>query len=724
MSQSPQVGKTLRNRYKTIQLLGSGGFGDTFLAIDLDFPGQPQCVVKHLKPKSSNPAILPMAKSLFEEEARNLDKLSQVCNQIPRLFAHFEENEEFYLVQEFIDGHDLSIEITPGKQWSEDTVVKLLQDILEVLSVVHQHDRIHRDIKPQNLMRRRSDGTIVLIDFGAVKEVSVLEVDAFGHTNTTMAIGTPGYMPSEQSNGHPKLCSDVYAVGMIGIFALTGVPPAKLPRNSNTEEVIWRDRTRVSSALADVLDTMVRYDFSKRYLSAAAAMQALVSTPVSSPQLAVVSHNDATVPTRPPVSVPATQPPPTDKEDSPRPLQRRKSGLAGVMLASLAIAATLVGVRHAGLLQAWELSTFDHMLQLRSAIRPEKPDDRILVVEITDADVAAQKEHGELLGDKSLSDASLKKLLDVLEPHQPLAVGLDLYRDSQGVSTQVVNRLNQMQNLIGVCKSQSEKYDPHGFAPPQGIPNERLGFSDAVPDPPDDVLRRQILFMTQESGSSCQASYAFNVELAFRYLNAVKGIIPEFTPDNYLKLGKTVFTPLNAASGGYQPQNLGGNQILLNYRAANVPSVKLTQVLQGQFNPSAIKNRIVLIGVNRQASGDKWVTPYTKGEKTPGVFVQAQMLSQILSAVLDGRPLLWAWSWWGEILWISSWSLGGGLLVWRLRTPLYRVFGLSLAAIALYCVCFGIFTQGVWVPLVPPVLALALIGGGAVVYQIVSTTAN
>lgn len=187
-------GKTLRNRYKIIEFLGSGGFGDTYLAEDWDLPGLPQCVVKHLKPKYAEPAVLPIAKSLFNREAGVLYLLGNEHDQIPQLFAHFEENGEFYLVQEFVDGHDLSKELYPGKQLSEAEVVKLLREILEVLVVVHKLNIIHRDIKPQNLMRRGKDGKIVLIYFGAVKEISTLIVNAQGQTSWTVPIGTPGYM--------------------------------------------------------------------------------------------------------------------------------------------------------------------------------------------------------------------------------------------------------------------------------------------------------------------------------------------------------------------------------------------------------------------------------------------------------------------------------------------------------------------------------------------------
>ncbi|WP_019498737.1 protein kinase domain-containing protein [Pseudanabaena sp. PCC 6802] len=271
------VGTILRNRYRITRQLGSGGFGVTYLAEDEDLPGKPKCVVKHFKPRHPNPSTLPIAKGLFDREANVLYRLGQEHDQIPKLYAHFEEDGEFYLVQEYVHGHNLATEFKQDRCLTEPEVFNLLFSILGVLSVVHQHGVIHRDIKPPNLMRRYRDGKIVLIDFGAVKEASTLTVDAQGQTSITVVVGSSGYMPDEQANGKPKLCSDVYAVGMIGVEALTGVAPSKLPEDSETGAIIWRDRTNVSDSLASVLDKMIEPHFSQRYRSASEALQALLA---------------------------------------------------------------------------------------------------------------------------------------------------------------------------------------------------------------------------------------------------------------------------------------------------------------------------------------------------------------------------------------------------------------------------------------------------------------
>lgn len=184
---------------KSSDFWGVVGRSETYLAEDLDIPTspKPKCVVKHLRPQSNNPAIIQIAQNLFNREAEVLYRLSNLHSEIPKLHAHFEEKQEFYLVQEFVDGEDLSKEFSPGKRLDENAVKQLVEDILTVLAVVHERKIIHRDIKPANLMRRHSNGKIVLIDFGAVKEI--MTVNATGQTST-VAIGTPGYMQARTSD--------------------------------------------------------------------------------------------------------------------------------------------------------------------------------------------------------------------------------------------------------------------------------------------------------------------------------------------------------------------------------------------------------------------------------------------------------------------------------------------------------------------------------------------
>ena len=267
------LGQTIGGRYNIVRQLGQGGFGATFVAHDHHLPSDRDCVVKQLKPQATDPFTLQTARRLFETEAKILHQLGH-HQQIPQLFAYFEESQEFYLVQELVEGDNLSQELTPGTSWSDQQVIDLLQEILTILAFVHQHHVIHRDINPHNLIRRKSDRKLVLIDFGAVKQVSTQIVQGKS-SSFTVAIGTPGYRPSEQANGNPRLSSDIYAVGIVGIQALTGVAPQELPVDPDSGEICWRDRTSVSPELAKVLDKMIRYDFRERYPSAEAALQAL-----------------------------------------------------------------------------------------------------------------------------------------------------------------------------------------------------------------------------------------------------------------------------------------------------------------------------------------------------------------------------------------------------------------------------------------------------------------
>ncbi len=268
------LGNTLVGRYQINSHLGGGGFGETFIASDTHLPGSPQCVVKKLKPQANDPVTLETARRLFDTEAQVLFRLG-IHDSIPQLLAYFEENEEFYLVQDFIEGLDLSHEIISEKPLPENQVIALLEEILTILEFVHQQKVIHRDVNPHNILRRRSDGKLILIDFGAVKQIATQVVSPNHHTKFTVAIGTPGYIPSEQAQGNPKFSSDIYAVGILGIQALTGLSPEELEKDADTCEIIWRDSVSVSEDFATVLDKMVCYDFRERYSSASVALQAL-----------------------------------------------------------------------------------------------------------------------------------------------------------------------------------------------------------------------------------------------------------------------------------------------------------------------------------------------------------------------------------------------------------------------------------------------------------------
>jgi serine/threonine-protein kinase len=254
--------------------LRTGGFGQTYIAEDTQRPGQPKCVVKHLMPATHNPQFMDLARRLFNTEAEILEKLGR-HEQIPQLLAYFEDNQEFFLVQEFIEGYPLSEEMLPGQPMSEAKVISILEDVLTVLTFVHSYGVIHRDIKPNNIMRRGQDGKLILIDFGAVKKISTQIVYPETGEAPTIAIGTGGYIAPEQALGHPRLSSDIYSLGMTVIEALTGIPPRNLPEDSVTGDILWQYQARVSTEVAVIIDKMTARDLAQRYKSAAEVLDSL-----------------------------------------------------------------------------------------------------------------------------------------------------------------------------------------------------------------------------------------------------------------------------------------------------------------------------------------------------------------------------------------------------------------------------------------------------------------
>jgi serine/threonine protein kinase len=273
------LSQLLKQRYQVVQVLSQGIFCRTYMAQDTHLPEHPTCIVKHFLPSSQCPIPVEIRRRIFTREVEALKKLNNY-DLVPHLLTSFEDNLEFYLVQEFIEGHPLNAEFMPGKRWSEKKVFQLLQEVLGILNFVHSQGMIHRDIKPSNIIRRKQDNRLVLIDFGAVKPIWNQLIK--GQENfipveySTIAIGTPGYMPQEQQRGKPRPNSDIYALGIIGIQALTGVHPTQLPEDRNTGELIWQHLTQVNPQLASVLNNMVHYHFKDRYKSAKEVLEALL----------------------------------------------------------------------------------------------------------------------------------------------------------------------------------------------------------------------------------------------------------------------------------------------------------------------------------------------------------------------------------------------------------------------------------------------------------------
>jgi CHASE2 domain-containing sensor protein len=391
------------------------------------------------------------------------------------------------------------------------------------------------------------------------------------------------------------------------------------------------------------------------------------------------------------------------------PSARRRRILGFALGASVLVTALLVAVRQQGILQPLELKAYDQLMRWRPS---EKPDERILLVTITDQDVKAQDPIHRR--DRSLSDSTLTQLLEKLEQYKPRVIGLDIYRETP-VDSQfkdLAKRIQHNDRLIGVCYiGATEK---GSIPPPPGIPSERLGFSDTLPDE-DNTIRRHLLGAS--SGvSKCQTTYSLSLTIAEKYL-AGEGQQLQKTLEDEIQIGNTVFKTLDKDSGGYQKLDARGFQMMLNYRSSMqvAPTVTLTEVLTHKIPPENIRDRIILIGSVAEQFPDYHATPYSI--QTPGVVIQAHMVSQIISAVQDGRQLITSWSQTGAILWIWGWSLLGGLLVWRFRS----VQGLGVAVVAatilLSGLCYVFLLQGLWVPLVPSILVLLVVTATVAAYQ-------
>ncbi|MBW4476056.1 MAG: CHASE2 domain-containing protein [Tolypothrix brevis GSE-NOS-MK-07-07A] len=373
-----------------------------------------------------------------------------------------------------------------------------------------------------------------------------------------------------------------------------------------------------------------------------------------------------------------------------------------VFQVSLLVTALIIGMRSLGVLQSSELMSFDHVMRSRPY---EAQDQRILVVGVTEADVRDQppKERGG----GSLSDKTLALVVRKLEEFKPSAIGLDIYRENS-VSADYPDLAKIMKNsdrFFAICKTSEDDKNPGIPAPPE-VSLQRQGFSDVLNDP-DGIIRRQLLAMTP--ALPCLTDKSLSFRLASRYL-ADLGIIPQLNPEKNFQFGNVVLKSLEENSGGYHGIDYSGHQMLLNWRSSPeiAPQVTLKQVLNNELKPDLVRDRIVMIGTTAESFHDYWSTPYSAQkmpyQKMSGIVVQAHMVSHILSAVLDRRPLLSVLPKWGEVIWVWCWSMVGGIIAWYFRSPLHLGIAIACGLIILYGVCLYIFIQGVWIPLVPSAL--------------------
>ena len=384
---------------------------------------------------------------------------------------------------------------------------------------------------------------------------------------------------------------------------------------------------------------------------------------------------------------------------------RRRVLRQPIFIASVVVTVVIQQVTVLGILQPWELAAFDWMMRSQ----PEKkPDPRLLIVAITEADIQTLKQ-------LPLSDQTLSQILEKLQKYRPKVIGLSLYRNiPQPPGDRALVKQLQASNLIAIAKL--DDGDTQAVLPPPSVPKERVGFSDVVVDP-DGIVRRNLLF----ARSGKEKFYSFALRLSLSYL-APQNIKMKIDRDS-IQVGKTVFVPLETNSGGYQKIDAQGYQILLKYHSDHqvARQVTVTQVLRGQLNPDWVKDKIVLIGTTAPSAKDLFNTPYSgvvqENLKMSGVTLQAQMVSQILGAVIDGRDLFWFSPQWFEVIWVWCWSLVGGILAWRIRHTLYLALAITAANGVLCGINYSIFTQSGWIPLVAPFSALIVTSASILTYK-------
>lgn len=385
---------------------------------------------------------------------------------------------------------------------------------------------------------------------------------------------------------------------------------------------------------------------------------------------------------------------------------------SSVLLSSLVMTGLMIGLRSQGKMEGLELGAFDYMMRSRPDAGPDK---RFLIVGITDVDIQQRKEY-------PIEDGTLATLLSKLETHQPRVIGIDILRDVKQGSyqgrQQLLKLLSQSDRIVATCEM--SKAESPGIPAPPGITEDRVGVAD-FPVDAGGTVRQGILITTPQasklpnpvqhicnyvSGENQLPSLSF--QMVVRYLGAMQ-IEPQLSPSG-LQLGYTQIKRLEADAGGYHKADTRDFRILLNYRSAKnaVKQVSLGDVLDNKVDPTLIKDKIVMIGYTAAIVKDTFYTPYSAGvvdgQKMPGVVVHAQNASQILSAVLDNRPLFWYWQKWQEGLWIFAWAIIGGILAGKIHQPWVLIISVALVTVILVASTYLAFILSGWIPVVPPIL--------------------
>jgi CHASE2 domain-containing sensor protein/class 3 adenylate cyclase len=357
-----------------------------------------------------------------------------------------------------------------------------------------------------------------------------------------------------------------------------------------------------------------------------------------------------------------------------------------------------------GGLEPLELILYDRLLQLQSQLQTLDPSresstaDRLLVVGINNQDL---ERYGWPLTDQILADS-----LHALQRHDPRVIGVDLYRNlPQPPGSSVLSQALKAPNIVGITDHGA------GIAPPEALAADQVGFNDLVLDN-DGVVRRSLLFV----GTAEDAFYSFPLRISLQYL-AQEPEPPqpifELKSGDGLSIGSRYFPRLQPYSGGYDRLDNGGYQVLLHYSPSPIAQVSLSQVLSGQVDPALIRDRAVLMGTVDPTLKDLFRTPYSSGLRQnflmPGVQLHWQITLQLLGETLDQHPSFHHAPWWGESLWILLWTIAGTGLGSQIRRPVLSGSGLLLGMGSLGAIGAALLWQGIWLPLVAPVVGA--IGG-------------
>ncbi len=644
---------------------------------------------------------------LFKQEANILKQLQHL--DIPAVDNCFtltleDSGKQLHcLVMELIPGQNLEQWLEQNDVLAEELALDWLSQLTQFLQDIHQAGILHRDIKPSNIILR-PNGKLVLIDFGTARQLSQTYIDKLEQGDLTR-VYTSGYTAPEQIQGQAVCRSDFFSLGRTFVYLLTRIHPDKLLTDPQTEKLIWREQApQISPPLANLIDELISQQLQQR---------------LQQPQLMLEKIKlEREIP---PHKLPSGgQLPIFHRISSPSESNWSNtcSSIVKMLSISMAITVIIMGARYLGWLQPLELQAFDRLFELRPI---EQADPRFLLVSIDETDIQYQNQRSMSMRG-SLSDEALLRILEKLEKYGAKTIGIDIYRDFpvNPEYSELKTYLSSSSNLFAPCKVPApQDGDPNGVAPPPEVPESRLGFSDIVADD-HEVVRRHLINLTPPIISTCNTESAFSLQIARHYLDT-QGIVSQVTEEGELKIGKILFKPLDSHTSGYQNFDASGYQIMLNYRSLSSPSdiaqqISLINFLDKDLDlelEALIKDRIVLVGVTAPSSADNWQTPFSKSapreQKTiPGVFVQAHAISQLISAVLDQRSLIWSWPLKLELLWVFAWSGLGVVLVWFIRRPIYLGLAIAATLFLLFSICFGILTKGGWIPLIPPILGLTI----------------